>query len=155
MEVFKSFVRDFETKLNQLKLVELGVKAARELDSEFPLFHRITFRVLLNLPDIHCSLLIYVVQPDPKTQGTFLTSLRDRIDSEKYKDAHVLLLSSIARTKLLFGDLEGTKTDMDEALKVLDDLEGVDIAVNAAYYGVAADYYKVRYVWLCSGDRDS
>ena len=32
---------------------------------------------------------------------------------------------------------------MDEAWKILDSLEGVENAVNAAYYGVAADYYKV------------
>lgn len=32
---------------------------------------------------------------------------------------------------------------MDSAWKVLDQLSGVDNAVNAAYYGLAADYYKV------------
>jgi 26S proteasome regulatory subunit N9 len=32
---------------------------------------------------------------------------------------------------------------MDEALKILDDLENVDNGVNAEYYSVAADYYKV------------
>ena len=33
VDVFDRFVRDFETKLNQLKLVEMGVKVAREIDS--------------------------------------------------------------------------------------------------------------------------
>lgn len=33
VEVFDRFVRDFETKLNQLKLVEMGVKVAKEFDS--------------------------------------------------------------------------------------------------------------------------
>jgi 26S proteasome regulatory subunit N9 len=55
----------------------------------------------------------------------------------------VLLLASIAHAKLLYGDLEGTKSDMDEALKILDNLENVDNGVNAEYYSVAADYYKV------------
>ena len=55
----------------------------------------------------------------------------------------MLLLATIAHAKLIYGDLEGTKTDMDGAWKVLDALEGVDSGVNAAYYGVAADYYKV------------
>lgn len=32
---------------------------------------------------------------------------------------------------------------MDSAWKVLDQLSGVDNGVNAAYYGLAADYYKV------------
>ena len=49
---------------------------------------------------------------------------------------------SIAHAKLLC-DLEGTKSDMDAAWKILDSLEGVDNGVNAAYYGVGADYYKV------------
>ena len=53
-------------------------------------------------------------------------------------------MATIAHAKLLYGDLEGTKTDMDTAWKVLDQLSGVDNAVNAAYYGVAADYYKVH-----------
>ena len=37
---------------------------------------------------------------------------------------------------------------MDKALKVLDTLENVDNGVNAEYYSVAADYYKVRPVHL-------
>jgi len=56
----------------------------------------------------------------------------------------VLLLASIAHAKLLYGDLEGTRSDMDAAWKILDTLENVESGVNAAYYGVAADYYKVR-----------
>jgi 26S proteasome regulatory subunit N9 len=82
-------------------------------------------------------------QSDPQTHLTFLTSLLSRIDSVKSQEAHVLLLATIAHAKLLYGDLEGTKTDMDSAWKTLDTLEGVDGGVNAAYYGVAADYYKV------------
>ena len=54
-----------------------------------------------------------------------------------------MLLATIARAKLIFGDTEGTKSDMDAAWKVLDDLSGVDRGVNAAYYSIAADYYKV------------
>ena len=55
----------------------------------------------------------------------------------------MLLLATIARAKLVFGDIEGTKGDMDAAWKVLDELSGVDSGVNAAYYSIAADYYKV------------
>ena len=62
---------------------------------------------------------------------------------EKSPEAHVLLLSSLAHAKLLYGDLEGTRNDMDSAWKILDNLDSVEPAVNAAYYGVSADYYKV------------
>ena len=33
---------------------------------------------------------------------------------------------------------------MDTALKLLDDMDGVEPPVNGAYYNVAADYYRVR-----------
>ena len=100
---------------------------------------------------------------DPQTHLTFLTSLLSRLESYsapsatpsasapfpvsklQQQEAHVLLLATIAHAKLMYGDLEGTKTDMDAAWKVLDDLEGVDSGVNAAYYGVAADYFKVSH----------
>lgn len=80
---------------------------------------------------------------DPQVHLNFLTSLLSRIDTKQSKDSHVLLLASIAHAKLLYGDLEGTKADMDAALKILDSLESVDNGVNAEYYSVAADYYKV------------
>ncbi|KAG7085959.1 hypothetical protein E1B28_003485 [Marasmius oreades] len=113
VHVFERFVTDFEAKLNQLRLVELGVKASKEIDN-------------------------------PQTHLNFLTSLLSRLDKEKSQEAYVLLLATIAHAKLLYGDLEGTKIDMDSAWKVLDNLEGVDTGVNAAYYGVAADYYKAK-----------
>ena len=81
---------------------------------------------------------------DPQVHLAFLTSLLSRIDTATSKEAHILLLASIAHVKLLYGDLEGTKSDIDAAWKILDTLEGVENSVNAAYYGVGADYYKVR-----------
>jgi len=117
VQVFESFVRDFEMKINQLRLVEMGVKVAREIDN-------------------------------PQTHLTFLTSLLGRITSaptnSKSDEAHVLLLATIARAKLLYGDLDGTKTDMDKAWAVLYRLEDIDNGVNAAYYQVAGDYYKAK-----------
>lgn len=111
--VFQQFVRDFESKMNQQRLVELGTKVSKEIDN-------------------------------PQTQLTFLTSLLSRIDADISKEAYVLLLANIAQAKLVYGDLEGTKKDMDTAWKTLDQLEGVDNAVNASYYRVAADYYKAK-----------
>lgn len=34
VDTFERFVRDFEQRLNQLRLVEMGVKVSREIDSE-------------------------------------------------------------------------------------------------------------------------
>lgn len=33
VDVFERFVRDFESKINQLRLAEMGVKVARDIDS--------------------------------------------------------------------------------------------------------------------------
>lgn len=134
MDTFERFVRDFEAKLNQLRLVEMAVTVSKGIDSE---------KYIL-IMSMNLELTKMIIVPDPQAHLSFLTSLLARIDTAKSQEAHVLLLSTIAHTKLLYGDLEGTKTDMDAAWKVLDHLEGVDNAVNAAYYGVAADYYKVR-----------
>jgi 26S proteasome regulatory subunit N9 len=73
-----------------------------------------------------------------------LTDLLSRIAQDQSRDAHVLVLSTLAHAKLLFGDLEGSKTDIDAAWKVLDNLDAVENTVNGAYYRVAADYYKVQ-----------
>ena len=80
---------------------------------------------------------------DPSDHIGFLSDILSRIDKDKSQEAYVLLLATIARAKLIFGDIEGTKADMDAAWKVLDELSGVDSGVNAAYYSIAADYYKV------------
>ncbi|KAI0053498.1 hypothetical protein FA95DRAFT_1481942 [Auriscalpium vulgare] len=113
VDVYSRFVRDFEERLNPLRLSEMGVKVSRDIDN----------------PALHLG---------------FLTDLLSRIDKSKSPDSHVLLLATIAHAKLLFGDLEGSKTDIDAAWAVLDTLSGVDNTVNAAYYNAAADYYKVR-----------
>ncbi|KZT00244.1 uncharacterized protein LAESUDRAFT_709155 [Laetiporus sulphureus 93-53] len=119
VDVFDKFVRDFESKLNQLRLVEMGVKVSKEIDN-------------------------------PATHLAFLTDLLTRVDTKKSPEAHVLLLATLAHAKLLYGDLEGTKTDIDGAWKILDELPSVESIVNAAYYGVAADYYKVRVIVMSS-----
>lgn len=129
VDVFDRFVRDFESKLNQLKLVEMGVKVAREHDSTSYASY---------LPPLHS------LSTDPTAHLTFLNSLLERIPTEKSPDAHVLLLANIAHAKLLYGDVEGTKSEMDAAWKILDGLPSVENRVRADYYKVAADYYKVR-----------
>ena len=91
------------------------------------------------IPDLY----LYSPCSDPSDHIGFLSDILLRIDKDKSQEAYVLLLATIARAKLIFGDIEGTKADMDAAWKVLDELSGVDSGVNAAYYSIAADYYKV------------
>ena len=77
-----------------------------------------------------------------------MKSLLERIPTEKAPDAHVLLLANLAHAKLIYGDLEAAKTDMDAAWDILDGLPSVENRVRADYYKVAADYYKVGISFL-------
>lgn len=45
VDVYDRFVRDFATKLNPLRLVEMGVKVSRQIDSAFsaPKISSLTF----------------------------------------------------------------------------------------------------------------
>lgn len=82
---------------------------------------------------------------DPKKALVFLaprcSKLSELSDS---KDAYVLAIMETAHYKLMVGDYEGCKAAMEECEKVLDDLVGHDPAINANFYRVSADYYKVR-----------
>jgi len=47
VDTFERFVRDFEGKINQLRLVEMGTKVSKDIDSMFiflDLIHRLTTR---------------------------------------------------------------------------------------------------------------
>ncbi|KAF8902866.1 proteasome 26S subunit [Mucidula mucida] len=125
VDVFTRFVRDFEGRLNQLRLVEMGVKVAREIDN----------------PQAHLGGKAEATERPPR-------------EGAEVEGAKVLLLATIGHAKLVYGDLEGTKGDMDKAWQVLDGLEGVDSQVNAAYYAKAeyAPYYRNSLLYLACVD---
>lgn len=136
MDVFERFVRVFEARLNQLSLVQIAVKTSKEIESKS------------TMPKIFHAPLI--LNSDPKKNIEFLTNLLARITPGEDtpatltgKEASVLLQSTLAHTSLLFGDLAGCSKNMESAKTLLDTLEGCDNSVRAAYFGVAADYYKV------------
>jgi 26S proteasome regulatory subunit N9 len=71
---------------------------------------------------------------------TFVTKLKAE---EKAKDAYVLILSESVVYKLLLNQLEQSKEDLKEAEAILEKLPQTDPTINASYYRVSADYYKV------------
>jgi hypothetical protein len=110
---------------------------------------------LPSFSDLLFSLIACGAPADPAQHLEFLTDLLSRITEDKSPDAHVLVLSTLAHAKLLFGDLEGSKIDIDAGWKTLDNIDAVDNSVNGAYYRVAADYYKVRFVGVKASARDT
>ena len=79
----------------------------------------------------------------PSDTITFLVALLKRISRDNAPEAYVLLLAQLAHAKMILGDDEGARVDIDESSKIIDSVDGVETTVHAAYYGVAADYYKV------------
>lgn len=48
-----------------------------------------------------------------------------------------------AHFKLLLGDMTGTKEAMDKCGKIVEAMDAVDRGVNASFYRVSGDYFKV------------
>ena len=48
-----------------------------------------------------------------------------------------------AHYKLIINDIEGCKAAMEESEKILDDLPETEPVINASFYRVSANYYKV------------
>lgn len=59
-------------------------------------------------------------------------------------EAYALSLSSIAYAQLLLGDIKSCKASLDECEKLLGEIDSVEMVVNAGYYLVAAEFYKVK-----------
>ena len=98
---------------------------------------------------------------EPDLTLTFLQSLHSRLQSpypipatdenpgspapgKPVPEAYALSLSSIAYAQLLLGDLPACKKSLDECENLLGDQDSVEPIVNAGYYGVAGDYFKVK-----------
>ena len=64
--------------------------------------------------------------------------------SRPIPEAYALSLASIAYAQLLLGDLPACKKSLDEVETLLADQDTVEPVVNAGYYGVAGDYFKVK-----------
>jgi 26S proteasome regulatory subunit N9 len=99
--------------------------------------------------------------PEPDLTLQFLQSVHSRLPSpypvppsgdnpgspapsRPIPEAYALSLSSIAYAQLLLGDLPACKKSLDECEKLLAEQDTVEPVVNAGYYGVAGDYFKVK-----------
>ena len=58
-------------------------------------------------------------------------------------DAFVFISMELAHFKLLTGKIEECKADIDECEKIQEKMMVLDPVINASFYRVSADYYKV------------
>ncbi|WVO14058.1 hypothetical protein L204_101685 [Cryptococcus depauperatus] len=130
IELFDKFIVTIESKINALKLVEIARRVGREY-SEPDL-------TLKFLKSVHSRL----TNPYP-VEATDDTPAQPA-PLPPAASAYALSLSSIAYAQLLLGDLTSCKASLDETEKLLNEQDTVEPVVNAGYYGVAGDYYKVK-----------
>lgn len=116
LPLFNRFVNTFQKKMNALRYVNLGVAASKCFKSE----------------------------KGAQEAIVFLDALVEKVDVPESRDAYVRANMERAHHKLRLGDMEGTKSAMDECAKVLDNLPAVENQINASFYGVCADYYKAK-----------
>ncbi|KAI8830850.1 hypothetical protein BC829DRAFT_426506 [Chytridium lagenaria] len=112
--LYQEFIVDWEKKMNQLSLIQYVAKAC------------------YTIPESAKSIEFVAAQ---------ITRLKDK---PEYKDAYTLAITTEAQLKLSAGDLVGAKADIDQAEKLLDEMPGTEPVINASFYKVAADYYKVK-----------
>jgi hypothetical protein len=73
----------------------------------------------------------------------FTSTLVEKVNTPATQDAYVYALVEAASLKLLLGQGEAVRKDLDGAAKILDTFDSVDPVIHAAYYRVNADYYSV------------
>lgn len=127
--IYKKFVLSFAAKINQLKLVTLGLLAANQCKG--------TYIVPLSSGDRLTN------KTDYEEALEFMTGVVAKVDKEGSRDAYVYATVETARIKLYLGDLDGARKALDEAEKILDRFDSVEPVVNASFYRVNADYFHV------------
>ncbi|ANB12217.1 proteasome regulatory particle lid subunit RPN9 [Sugiyamaella lignohabitans] len=74
----------------------------------------------------------------------FVSNIVDKVNSPESVDAYIYAQIELARVKLSLQDLEGAKTLLDEASKSLDSVIANSNIINAAYYAVSSEYFKLK-----------
>lgn len=80
---------------------------------------------------------------DPAVARDFLDKLVKEMDTEETQEAFVFATMEAAHFRLILGDVDGTKSAMDKAARILDGFNTVEKGVHASFYRVCGDYYKV------------
>ena len=73
----------------------------------------------------------------------FMRTIVEKVNTVATQDAYVYALVETAALKLLLGQQEAVRKDLDAAGKILDTFDSVDKVIHASYYRVNADYYSV------------
>jgi 26S proteasome regulatory subunit N9 len=129
MRMFKEFVGSFEKNVNQQKLVGLALLANQECKGRCPTIQ--LRNELTRMADTNEAL-------------EFMTGIAEKVNTLATQDAYVYALVETASIKLLLGNGETVRKDLDAAIKILDTFDSIDNVIHAAFYRVNADYFSVQ-----------
>lgn len=133
LQLFTKFIEAFAPKINQLKLVTLGLAAASQSSSKSAaLMKPFQARADRSIAD--------------KERLAFLEKLQAKVNDPSSQDAYVYAKAAVASVKLRLKDTEGARKDLDEAAAVLDSFDSVETIVHASFYRVSSDYHQVSLV---------
>ena len=111
--LFQNFVLSFAKKINQLKLVTLGLLTASVLQGENVNEDRLRF----------------------------LEKLTQRVKGPSSQDAYVHALVATSKVRLDLEQLPAARSELDTAEGILDTFDTVDSEVHASFYRTNAAYY--------------
>lgn len=135
MGLWNNFITSFKDKLNQLRLVEIGVRVAQQMDPQESL--SFLQSLLGSLPTPRAALSPSL---KPSTAKPFD---EEQSPTKTEAEAYVLARISIAHYDLLLGNLDKAKEAMDVCERTLDSMDGVEASVTGAWLRVSGDFYKV------------
>jgi hypothetical protein len=72
-----------------------------------------------------------------------MRNIVERVNTPETQDAYVYALVETASLKLLLGEGDVVRKDLDAASKILDSFDSIDTIIHAAFYRVNADYFSV------------
>lgn len=72
-----------------------------------------------------------------------MSGICEKVNTPATQDAYVYALVETTSLKLLLGQGEAVRKDLDSANKILDSFDSIDTVIHAAFYRVNADYYSV------------
>ncbi|EGG01686.1 uncharacterized protein MELLADRAFT_50027 [Melampsora larici-populina 98AG31] len=128
ISLYNGFIKDFENKINSLKLVEIAVTVSQQYTDPSEALEFL-------------SSLATKLKPIPlKDEEKRMKVKPNELQTDP--EAYVLSRMSAAHFCLLLGQTKETELAMNECRKILDKLDTVDTSVRAGFYRVSGDYYK-------------
>jgi 26S proteasome regulatory subunit N9 len=129
--IYTNFILTFADKINQLKLVWLGLQASTQCKGG------LSNKQIINGLELTPSV-------DDQERLKFLSTLAKKVDKAKSQDAYVYAITEVASVKLRLGDSQSARKDLDRAEKLLENFDSVETVVHASFYRVNADYYQAK-----------